>query len=292
MVTLIQIYLYKNLTIMINKTKLNLIYGYQAAQINLYSIFRVFAKRLNIEDDMIFAERSISPDKLTDAIKAIKILDINSLGIVSPHKTEVIDYLDDVDSAAMIIESVDTVINKGGILSGFNTDWLGILFSLADSQKVVIKNIHHIPRFLEGKKIGLVGLGFSTRAFIYAAICAGAEVMLYSKSQKEATDIIEYFKELMPLASLKFVDRKMINTICACDIIVNCSLSKNQNEIAPFDLSILTKNHTILDFADMDNNTLLVKDSSAKGCTVISKSSVINYQNKFQFELMTGKKID
>jgi shikimate dehydrogenase len=276
---------------MINKTKLNLIYGYQAAQINLSSIFRQFAKRFNIADDMLFAERSIAPGNLADAIKAIKILDINSLGIVSPHKTEVIDYLDDVDSAAMIIESVDTVINKGGILSGYNTDWLGILFSLANSQEVLIKNIHHIPRFLEGKKVGLVGLGHSTRALIYAAICAGAEIMLYSKSHQEATDMIEYFRELMPLANLKFVDHKMIATICACDIIVNCSLAKNQNIVAPFDTGIINKKHIILDFADTENNTVLVKDSVAKDCVVIPKSGVINYQNKFQFELMTGQKI-
>jgi shikimate dehydrogenase len=276
---------------MINKTKLNLIYGYQAAQINLSNIYREFAKNLNISDDMLFAERSISPEKLADAIKAIKILDINSLGIVSPHKTEVIDYLDDVDSAAMIIGSVDTVINKGGILSGYNTDWLGILFSLANSQEVLIKNIHHIPRFLEGKKIGLVGLGHSTKALIYAAICAGAEIMLYSKSHQEASDLIEYYRELMPLANLKFVDIKMIATICACDIIVNCSLSKNQNVIAPFDTGIISKKHVILDFADIENNTVLIKDSVVKGCVIIPKSDVINYQNKFQFELMTGKKI-
>jgi shikimate dehydrogenase len=276
---------------MINKTKLNLIYGYQAAQINLSSIFRAFAKKLDIADDILFAERSISPDKLTDAIKAIKILDINSLGIVSPHKTEVIDYLDDVDSAAMVIGSVDTVINKGGILSGYNTDWLGIMFSLANSQGVLIKNIQHIPRFLEGKKIGLVGLGHSTKALIYAAISSGAEVMLYSKSPQEASDMKEYFRELMPLANLKFVDIKMITTICACDIIVNCSLAKNQNETTPFDTSTITKNHIILDFADIDNNTILVKESFAKGCIIIPKNGVINYQNKFQFELMTGKKI-
>jgi shikimate dehydrogenase len=276
---------------MINKTKINLIYGYQAAQLNLSSIFRRFAKRLNIADDMLFAERSIAPERLTDAIKAIKILDINALGIVSPHKTEVIDYLDDVDSAAMIIESVDTVINKGGILSGYNTDWLGILFSLANSQGVLIKNIHHIPRFLEGKKVGLVGLGHSTRALIYAAISAGAEIMLYSKSHQEATDMIEYFRELMPLANIKFVDRKIIATICACDIIVNCSLAKNQNVVAPFDTGTIKKNHIILDFADIENNTVLVKNSIAKECLIIPKSSVINYQNKFQFELMTGQKI-
>jgi shikimate dehydrogenase len=276
---------------MINKTKLNLIYGYQATQINLSSIFREFAKNFNFGDDLVFAERSIAPEKLADAIKAIKILEINSLAIVSPYKTEVIDYLDDVDSAAMIVESVDTVINKGGVLSGYNTDWLGILFSLANSQGVLIKNIRHIPRFLEGKKIGLVGLGHSTKALIYSAICAGAEIILYSKSHQEATDMIEYFRELMPLANLKFVDRKMVTTICACDIIVNCSLSKNQNTVAPFDTSIITKKHFILDFADTDNNTVLIKNSVAKGCVIIPKSGVINYQNKFQFELMTGQKI-
>jgi shikimate dehydrogenase len=275
---------------MTNKTKLNLIFGYQVENFSLATMYNNYSRELEIEGNNIFVDRIIAPNNLDLAIKAIKVLDIHSVAVAARHKVEVIDYLDDVDSAAMIIGSVDTVINKDNILTGYNTDWLGILFSLATCFDIKIKNIHHIPRFLEGKKIGLVGLGYSTNAIIYSAVAAGADIMIFEKNKKTATKLIEYFKDLLPLSSIKYVDLKMINSICACEIIINCTLDKNQQEVSPIDTSHLGSDHCIIDFADQDNITKFVKDSIVQKCKIIKKSSVISTQNAFQFELQTGHK--
>jgi shikimate dehydrogenase len=276
---------------MTNKTKLNFIFGYKAQQIYLSNLYNTFAKHLKIDKEYVFVERSVAPNHLDKAIISIKSLDINSLSIISPYKSEVIEYLDDVDSAAMIIGSVDTVLNKNQILTGYNTDWLGILFSLAECFDIKIKNIHHVPRFLEGKKMGLVGLGYSTNSLLFAAIAAGCEVMIFEENKKEVDKLIKYFKDLLPLASIKYVDIKMIKSICACDIIVNCTINDNQDEVSPIPLEHLSTDHCILDFADTDGNTKFVMEATNHGCRVIPKSNVISKQNAFQFELQTGYKV-
>jgi shikimate dehydrogenase len=277
---------------MTNKTKLNFIFGYKAQQIYLSNLYNTFAKNLNIEKEYVFVERSVTPSNLSKSIMSVKLLDVTAVSVMSPYKSEVIDYLDDVDSAAMVIGSVDTVLNKNSILTGYNTDWLGILFSLADCFDVKIKNIHHVPRFLEGKKMGLVGLGYSTNSLLYAAIAAGCEVMIFDNNQKEVDQLIKYFKELLPLSSIKYVDIKMIKSICACEIIVNCTIADNQGEVSPIPLEHLSADHCIIDFADTDNNTKFVIEAQNHGCRVIAKSKVIAKQNAFQFELQTGHKVE
>jgi shikimate dehydrogenase len=276
---------------MTNKTKLNFIFGYKAEQVHLSRLYNTFAKDLKINDEYVFVERSVAPNHLDEAIMSIKLLDICSVSVMSPYKSEVIDYLDDVDSAAMMIGSVDTILNKDKILTGYNTDWLGILFSLADSFDVHIKNIHHIPRFLENKKIGLVGLGYSTNSLLFAAISSGCEVMIFEENKKEVDHLISYFKELLPLSIIKFVDIKMIKSICACDIIVNCTIANNQLGVSPIPIEHLDKGHCVLDFADNHNCTKFITEAKAKGCHIIEKASIISKQNAFQFELQTGHKV-
>jgi shikimate dehydrogenase len=276
---------------MINKTKLNFIFGYKAQQIYLSSLYNSFTKQLGISDEFVFVERSITPSQLDKATISIKLLDVNSVSIMSPYKSEIIDYLDDVDSAAMVIGSVDTVLNKNQILTGYNTDWLGILFSLSYCFDVKVKNIHHVPRFLEGKKMGVVGVGYSTNSLLYAAIAAGCEIMIFDQDKKAVEMLIKYFKDLLPLASLKYVDIKMIKSICACDIIINCTIGENQNQISPIPMEHLSSDHCVIDFADNDNTSKFVVEANQRGCRVIEKAKVTAKQNAFQFELQTGHKV-
>ena len=276
---------------MTNKTKLNFVFGYKAQQIYLSDLYNSLARDLNIDKEYIFVERSVVSSNLSKAIMSIKLLDICSVSIMSPYKSEVIDYLDDVDSAAMMIGSVDTILNKNNILTGYNTDWLGILFSLANCFDIKIKNIHYVPRFLEGKKMGLVGLGYSTNSLVYAAIAAGCEIMVYDKNQKDVENLIKYYKELLPLCSIKYVNIKMVKSICVCDIIVNCTIASDQDEISPIPMEHLSQDHCIIDFADTNNNTKFVIDAKNQGCRIIAKSKVIAKQNAFQFELQTGHKV-
>jgi shikimate dehydrogenase len=276
---------------MINKTKLNFVFGYKAQQINLSNLYNTFARTLKIDDEYVFVERSVPPSQLDKAIISIKLLDVSSISIMSPYKSEVIDYLDDVDSAAMVIGSVDTVLHKNDILTGYNTDWLGILFSLSYCFDVKIKNIHHVPRFLEGKKMGIVGVGYSTNSLLYAGIAAGCEIMIFDDNKKEVDQLIKYFKELLPLSSIKYVDIKMLKSICACEIIINCTIADNQDEVSPIPMEHLSTDHCIIDFADTDNNTKFIKEATNYGCKVIAKAKVIGKQNAFQFELQTGHKV-
>ncbi len=65
--------------------------------------------------------------------------DLSGINVTIPHKTDIIPYLDDLDSVAKETYSVNTVINKNGKLIGYNTDYYG-LDKLLKYNKIDIKN--------------------------------------------------------------------------------------------------------------------------------------------------------
>lgn len=65
-----------------------------------------------------------------------------------PYKQLVIPYCDEVDEGARSIGAVNTLVNRGGRLYGYNTDFGGVLYML---------RAHDIT--LEGKNVLILGTG-------------------------------------------------------------------------------------------------------------------------------------
>jgi len=66
---------------------------------------------------------STNPEKLIDSVKH---LNFSGFALSMPLKISIVSYLHKVDKAAQQIGAVNTVINENGILTGYNTDWLGV----------------------------------------------------------------------------------------------------------------------------------------------------------------------
>jgi len=69
----------------------------------------------------------VKPQELRGAVGALRLLNIKGVNVTIPHKTSVMKYLDAVDTLAKKIGSVNTIVNKGGKLAGYNTDAGGFL---------------------------------------------------------------------------------------------------------------------------------------------------------------------
>lgn len=66
----------------------------------------------------------------TDKISKELLLKYDGLNVTTPYKTEVIKYLDTVDSKAEKRQSVNCILNNNGKLEGYNTDYYGFQKSL------------------------------------------------------------------------------------------------------------------------------------------------------------------
>ncbi|MDD4111937.1 MAG: shikimate dehydrogenase [Herbinix sp.] len=78
----------------------------------------------------------LNEDELDVFMREKKFAGIN---VTIPYKENVIPYLDDIDSLAKRIGAVNTIVNNLGRLTGYNTDFYGLLY-LFKSNRIKIEH--------------------------------------------------------------------------------------------------------------------------------------------------------
>ena len=93
---------------------------------------------------------SVIPENLQGFLDDIRRNNFIGANVTIPHKETVIGYLDDLDTNAEKIGSVNTIVNRDGRLIGYNTDSYGFLrsiekfFPLIDFRKQSVLSLIHI----------------------------------------------------------------------------------------------------------------------------------------------------
>lgn len=78
-----------------------------------------------------FVYKSFSARDIGAAVAGIRSLDIRGAGVSMPYKESCMPFLDRIDDSAAVIDSVNTIVNDDGILTGYNTDYLAVRELLA-----------------------------------------------------------------------------------------------------------------------------------------------------------------
>lgn len=109
--------------------------------------------------------------------------DFVGTNVTIPYKQDVIPYLSELSPAAQRIGAVNTIVNRGGALSGYNTDHFG-LSAL----------IRKLGLDLTGKKVLICGTGGTSKTAVCVAKDMGAQTVLrLSRStQDDAAGVITY----------------------------------------------------------------------------------------------------
>lgn len=98
--------------------------------------------------------------------------EFRGLNVTIPYKQRVIPLCDQVDPAAAAIGAVNTVVNRGGVLTGYNTDIDGVIY-LARRAGVELR----------GRKVVILGSGGTSRTVQAAARALEAgEIVVISRS--------------------------------------------------------------------------------------------------------------
>ncbi|WP_395393779.1 shikimate 5-dehydrogenase [Novosphingobium sp. BL-8A] len=73
-----------------------------------------------------YVYKSFTTQDLPAAIGGVRALDIRGCAISMPFKEAVIPLLDNLEDSARAIDSVNTIVNDGGVLTGYNTDYTAV----------------------------------------------------------------------------------------------------------------------------------------------------------------------
>ncbi len=128
---------------------------------------------------------------LAQAVSGLRGLGIGGVSVTIPFKEEIIPLIDELDPQAARIGAVNTVVNRNGRLTGYNTDWLGAVAAL--TAKISLK----------GRHVLILGAGGASRAIAFGIIQAGGRVSLTDVDQARAAALVKDLGgEAIPLNTL------------------------------------------------------------------------------------------
>lgn len=149
--------------------------------------------------------KNLKESEVEDFFKKKNFRGIN---VTIPYKELSIKYLDQVDPAAKEIGAVNTIINKNGILKGFNTDYLGFDYSLK-----------YFDIDLKDKNILILGSGGASKMVQKLAAGKGAKsVVVISRSGDNNYENIEKFSDFNVIINTSPVGMYPNNMDCKVDI--------------------------------------------------------------------------
>ena len=222
---------------------------------------------------------------LKDKIQSLRNENVLGCCITLPYKKKVMQYLDNIDNSATEIDAINWIINKNGILSGYNTDWLGFINSL-DFYKKSIKN----------KTALIIGAGGSAKAICQGLIKGKVKsIIISNRTLKKAEEIKELFGNNQ--TEIQIIDFKELNnltTLKEIDLIINAtSLGMTGGpdpKKSPIDTSLLNTRALCYDLVYSPQITPFLRDAKNNKIDTIGGLSMLVFQAASGFELLTNKK--
>lgn len=256
------------------KNKLCIVIGNPATHSLSPQMHTAAYRELGLSDQYSFVRRNVAPDELAGFIVEVRASGIRGVTCTAPHKVAVMSYLDDIDSVARKIGAVNTIVNDNGRLTGYNTDWLGVVEPL---EKLA---------GLKGKKVAIFGAGGAARAAAYGVTSKGAKLTIYNRTISTARELAQEFGAETGSPE-EPADLEAVKTM---DIIINASsvgMHPHETE-TPLAKEYITAPQVIFDAIYAPYETRLLKEAQQQGARVIHGTEMLLYQGLAQFKLYTG----
>ncbi len=216
-----------------------------------------------------FVYKAFTTDDLEGAVRGIRALGIRGCSVSMPFKEAVIPLVDVMEESAAAIESVNTIVNDGGVLTASNTDYEAIAQLIAEheldpSQRVLVR-----------------GSGGMAKAVVAAFRGAGfPDVTVLARNEAAGRALADKY-------GYRWVDAAEP----AHDVIVNVTpLGMHGPDAAAlaFPMPFVDRASTVFDVVAFPAETPLIVAARAAGRRVISGAEVIALQAARQFERYTG----
>ena len=213
-----------------------------------------------------------------------KWLNFAGFSITIPHKQNALTFVRAnrglVEPLAEKIGAVNTLlIQRGGKLSAFNTDYTAALDAITSTLRISKADLGEMP-------VAVVGAGGVARAIVAGLSDAGAKIRIYNRTVKRAEKLAAEFNcEFAPLDDVQNVDAKLL---------INCtSIGMHPNvDAMPVPKESLKKTMAVFDTVYNPAQTLLLKEAKKKRAKTIDGLSMFVNQAMAQFKLFTNQEGD
>ncbi|MFC4811296.1 shikimate dehydrogenase [Paenibacillus sp. GCM10023250] len=229
----------------------------------------------------IYTAFHITADRLAEFMAGVRAMGIRGVNVTIPHKLDVMPLLEDLHESARAIGAVNTIVNDGGRLTGYNTDGIGYVRSLKEE----------VRSDLTGARVLIVGAGGATRGILYALAREGvASVTIANRTVARAEELADAFRGLVP--DIRAIGQDELRGACAeSDIVINTtSLGMHPNvEASPLDSAWLRPGAVASDLIYNPLTTRFLAEAKERGCLIHGGLGMFIYQGAYAFEYWTGR---
>ncbi|HEX6253400.1 MAG TPA: shikimate dehydrogenase [Nitrososphaera sp.] len=216
--------------------------------------------------------------ELKESIESLRSINIAGFNVTTPHKTQVMRYLDELESTAKKAAAVNTVNNIEGIFRGYNTDAYGFIEPLLKRQ-VDFRGMHVL----------LLGSGGAARAVVVALAEQNgiAKLVIANRDMQRANELANLGAGLGMKCELVALDRAQ-DYSPACDLIVNATTLGMNNESSVIDYEHIQKGSIVYDIVYRPLVTNLIENAKYAQARVVYGYEMLIEQGAKAFEIWTG----
>lgn len=220
--------------------------------------------------------KAFAPTDLAQAIAGVRGLGIRGCAVSMPYKEDVIALVDVMDPSAKAIDSVNTIVNDGGRLTAYNTDY------------TAIEQLLHSNAVPTDYAVLVLGSGGMAKATVAALRDAGfTNVTVVARNEDSGRALADQygFAWSAELGSAE-------PGTGTADMIINVTpvgmAGGPDAEALSFPQDAIDAAKVVFDVVALPAETPLIKAARAAGKTVITGAEVATIQALEQFVLYTG----
>ena len=224
-------------------------------------------------------------EAIGDAIKGLRSLgSFRGASVTIPHKVATVPLLDSIEPTARHIGAINTIVAKGGTLTGYNTDATGALRALREGAVA-----------LKGRQVVILGSGGAARAIAFAL---GTEpgidrLTILGIDNQERTALVRDLqsKTGMTVQESSLNEGTLRKVLPDTHVLIHCTpmgMSPKLHETS-VPVTLLHAGLTVMDIVYNPRDTRLLKDAKAAGCRTIPGLEMFLHQAAAQFELWTNQ---
>lgn len=187
--------------------------------------------------------------------------DFTAINVTIPYKQAVLPYLDELSEAARTIGAVNCIVNRNHMLTGYNTDYSGFLYTLKHNQINV-----------SGKKVLVLGNGGAAKAIMAALASLNPKELITVKYKEEP-------------GTITYAEAARFHTDAS--LIVNTSPVGMYPDVdaSPMDITPYTSLQAVVDIIYNPATTRLLMQASERGITAVNGLEMLVAQAKYAVEL-------
>lgn len=233
----------------------------------------------------------LPPEEVEEFIRGLRTPDALGANVTIPYKEAALRYVDRLHETARFVGAINTIVNEGGHLAGFNTDVAGFQAALKD-----------VGFDARGVNAVVWGAGGAARAVAWALVWRKAtSITIVNRTAVRAARLRHDVSSALTggdaggvrLRASGADDPAATGALQVCDLVVHCTpvgmQGSDEPDATPFPVDALNPQALVVDLVANPLQTPLMREAAAAGHRVIGGLPMLVHQGAASFELWTRR---